>query len=72
LTARDLLEALLLPSGCDAAYTLAKAYGPGLDAFIAKMNTEAQQMGLTSTYFSKDLAVDARGLSRPTRWPGGA
>jgi serine-type D-Ala-D-Ala carboxypeptidase (penicillin-binding protein 5/6) len=52
LTARELLEALLLPSGCDAAYTLAQAYGPGLDAFIAKMNAEAQQMGLTSTYFS--------------------
>jgi serine-type D-Ala-D-Ala carboxypeptidase (penicillin-binding protein 5/6) len=46
------LEALLLPSGCDAAYTLAEAYGPGLDAFIAKMNAEAQQMGLTDTYFS--------------------
>jgi D-alanyl-D-alanine carboxypeptidase (penicillin-binding protein 5/6) len=52
LTARELLEALLLPSGCDAAYTLAEAYGPGLDAFIAKMNAEAQHMGLTSTYFS--------------------
>jgi serine-type D-Ala-D-Ala carboxypeptidase (penicillin-binding protein 5/6) len=52
LTARELLEALLLPSGCDAAYTLAEAYGPGLDAFIARMNAEAQQMGLTSTYFS--------------------
>ena len=52
LTARELLEAMLLPSGCDAAYTLAQAYGPGLDAFIAKMNAQAQQMGLTSTYFS--------------------
>jgi D-alanyl-D-alanine carboxypeptidase (penicillin-binding protein 5/6) len=52
LTARDLLEALLLPSGCDAAYTLAGAYGPGLDAFIAKMNAEARQLGLTRTYFS--------------------
>ena len=52
LTARELLEALLLPSGCDAAYTLAQAYGPGQDAFIAKMNAEAQQMGLSSTYFS--------------------
>ena len=29
LTALELLEALLLPSGCDAAYTLAQAYGPG-------------------------------------------
>jgi serine-type D-Ala-D-Ala carboxypeptidase (penicillin-binding protein 5/6) len=52
LTARELLEALLLPSGCDAAYTLAQAYGPGQDAFIAKMNAEAQQMSLGSTYFS--------------------
>jgi serine-type D-Ala-D-Ala carboxypeptidase (penicillin-binding protein 5/6) len=52
LTARELLEAMLLPSGCDAAYTLAMAYGPGLNAFIAKMNAQAQQMRLTSTYFS--------------------
>jgi serine-type D-Ala-D-Ala carboxypeptidase (penicillin-binding protein 5/6) len=52
LTAQELLEALLLPSGCDAAYTLAEAYGPGIGAFIAKMNTEAQRLGLTGTYFS--------------------
>jgi D-alanyl-D-alanine carboxypeptidase (penicillin-binding protein 5/6) len=52
LTAQELLEALLLPSGCDAAYTLAEAYGPGIDAFIAKMNTEAQRLGLSDTYFS--------------------
>jgi serine-type D-Ala-D-Ala carboxypeptidase (penicillin-binding protein 5/6) len=52
LTTVELLEALLLPSGCDAAYTLALAYGPGIDAFIAKMNAEAQRLGLTGTYFS--------------------
>ncbi len=52
LTAQELLEALLLPSGCDAAYTLAEAYGPGIDAFITKMNTEARRLGLTGTYFS--------------------
>jgi serine-type D-Ala-D-Ala carboxypeptidase (penicillin-binding protein 5/6) len=52
LTALQLLEALLLPSGCDAAFTLAEAYGPGIGAFIAKMNTEAQRLGLTDTYFS--------------------
>jgi serine-type D-Ala-D-Ala carboxypeptidase (penicillin-binding protein 5/6) len=52
LTALELLEALLLPSGCDAAYTLAQAYGPGTGAFIAKMNTEARRLGLTGTYFS--------------------
>jgi serine-type D-Ala-D-Ala carboxypeptidase (penicillin-binding protein 5/6) len=52
LTTLELLEALLLPSGCDAAYTLAGAYGPGIDAFIAKMNAEAAKLGLTSTHFS--------------------
>jgi D-alanyl-D-alanine carboxypeptidase (penicillin-binding protein 5/6) len=52
LTALELLEALMLPSGCDAAYTLALAYGPGTSTFIAKMNAEAQRLGLTQTYFS--------------------
>jgi len=52
VTTLELLEALLLPSGCDAAYTLALAYGPGIGAFIAKMNTEAQRLGLTGTHFS--------------------
>ena len=52
LTARELLEAMLLPSGCDAAYALAKSYGPGWTAFIAKMNATAQRMGLADTHFS--------------------
>jgi D-alanyl-D-alanine carboxypeptidase (penicillin-binding protein 5/6) len=52
LTARELLEALLLPSGCDAAYALAKAYGPGWTAFIATMNATARAMGLAHTHFS--------------------
>jgi len=52
LTASQLLEALLLPSGADAAYTLAAAYGPGLVAFIAKMNATARLLGMTRTHFS--------------------
>jgi len=52
LTTRELLEALLLPSGCDAAYALAKAYGPGWTDFIATMNATAQAMGLDHTHFS--------------------
>ena len=52
LTVQELLEALLLPSGADAAYTLANAYGPGLTAFIARMNATAAQMGLTHTHFT--------------------
>ena len=52
LTVQELLEGLLLPSGADAAYTLANAYGPGLDAFIARMNATAARMGLTHTHFT--------------------
>jgi serine-type D-Ala-D-Ala carboxypeptidase (penicillin-binding protein 5/6) len=52
LTARQLLYALLLPSGADAAYALAKAYGPGLAAFVAKMNATARQLGMRRTHFS--------------------
>lgn len=61
LTARQLLYALMLPSGCDAAYTLAEAFGPGQDGFIAKMNDTAHQMGLAGTHFT-----DPSGLPVPT------
>ena len=52
LTVGELLEALLLPSGADAAYTLANVYGPGLDAFVARMNATAARMGMTQTHFT--------------------
>jgi len=61
LTALQLLYAMLLPSGCDAAYTLATAYGPGRAAFIGKMNATAKKLGLTRTHFS-----DFSGLPYPT------
>jgi serine-type D-Ala-D-Ala carboxypeptidase (penicillin-binding protein 5/6) len=52
LTALQLLEGLMLPSGCDAAYVLAEAYGPGLSAFVAKMNATARELGMTRTHFA--------------------
>jgi len=52
LTSRQLLEAMLLPSGCDAAYLLATAYGPGRAAFIKKMNETAARIGMTATHFT--------------------
>ena len=51
---------MLLPSGCDAAYTLAAAYGPGLAGFIARMNATAKKLGLAKTHFS-----DFSGLPDP-------
>jgi D-alanyl-D-alanine carboxypeptidase (penicillin-binding protein 5/6) len=61
LTVRQLLYALLLPSGADAAYTLATAYGPGRNAFITRMNATARLLGMKKTHFS-----DFSGLPDPT------
>jgi serine-type D-Ala-D-Ala carboxypeptidase (penicillin-binding protein 5/6) len=63
LTAQELLEAMLLPSGCDAAYTLALAYGPGMPAFLAKMNATARRLGLLHTNFTSP-----DGLPYPTEY----
>jgi serine-type D-Ala-D-Ala carboxypeptidase (penicillin-binding protein 5/6) len=51
-TVDQLLHAMLIVSAADAAYTLANAYGPGLPAFIAKMNAQAAQLGLAHTHFT--------------------
>jgi serine-type D-Ala-D-Ala carboxypeptidase (penicillin-binding protein 5/6) len=63
LTAAQLLDAMLIPSGCDAAYALAAAYGPGLAGFVAKMNATARRLGLTKTHFT-----DFSGLPDPTEY----
>ena len=51
-TVDELLRIMLIVSAADAAYTLASAYGPGLPAFVAKMNAEAAALGLTGTHFT--------------------
>ena len=51
-TVDELLHMMLIESAADAAYTLANAYGPGLPAFIGKMNAEAARLGLTHTHFT--------------------
>jgi len=63
LTARQLLEGMLLPSGCDAAFALAGAYGPGWRAFVGKMNATARAMGLRGTHFA-----NFDGLPWPTEY----
>ncbi len=60
LTARQLLYAMMLPSGCDAAYALAEAFGPGREAFIGKMNAMAHRLGMGNTHFT-----DPSGLPVP-------
>ncbi|MGW2408485.1 D-alanyl-D-alanine carboxypeptidase family protein [Streptomyces sp. NPDC001739] len=57
LTVEQLLHAMLIPSGDDAAMALADNLGSGYttDAriadFVGRMNAEAEQLGLTGTHF---------------------
>ncbi|MFI9024220.1 D-alanyl-D-alanine carboxypeptidase family protein [Streptomyces sp. NPDC053560] len=57
LTVKQMLYAMMLPSGGDAAMALADTYGAGdtVDAriadFVNQMNVEAQALGLTGTHF---------------------
>ena len=58
VTLRDLLYGLLLPSGADAANTIAIHYAGSESKFIALMNHEAQVLGLHDTHYT-----DATGLT---------
>ncbi|MEW2521617.1 D-alanyl-D-alanine carboxypeptidase family protein [Actinacidiphila alni] len=56
-TVRQLMYAMLLPSGCDAAYALADRFGSGrtraarVKSFIGRMNSTARSLGLKNTHF---------------------
>lgn len=64
LTVAELVEAMLLPSGNDAAYILAAEAGRVIDedpwedvsvaitSFVAEMNSQAKILGLTNTHFA--------------------
>jgi serine-type D-Ala-D-Ala carboxypeptidase (penicillin-binding protein 5/6) len=65
LTARALLYAMLLPSGADAAIALADSYGPGVTAFVRKMNTLARKLGLTATHFTNFDGLLSTDISTP-------
>jgi D-alanyl-D-alanine carboxypeptidase (penicillin-binding protein 5/6) len=66
LSARDLLYAMLLPSGADAAMALAESYGPGISRFVAKMNDVARELHLTTTHFTNFDGVQDTDVSTPT------
>ncbi|MFI6923250.1 D-alanyl-D-alanine carboxypeptidase family protein [Nonomuraea spiralis] len=60
LPVSELLYALMLPSGADAAHALARTYGPGVPGFVAKMNSTARSLGMNDTHY-----VNADGLPTP-------
>lgn len=52
LTVKDLLQALLVCSGNDAANILAEHVGGSTESFASMMNTRAKELGCTSTNFT--------------------
>ncbi|GAB2812014.1 serine hydrolase [Actinocorallia aurea] len=63
LTARQLLEAMLVESGSDAAYALAESYG-GTGGFIGaqdKMNALAKRLGMKRTHYASFDGQPAQG-----------
>jgi D-alanyl-D-alanine carboxypeptidase len=58
MSLRDLLYGLLLPSGNDAAITIAEKIGGDVPTFVAMMNDKAQQLGLKDTHFTNPHGLD--------------
>lgn len=67
LSVRDLLTALLIGSGNDAAITLAEHLAGSQDAFVAQMNARASELGLRNTRFANPHGLDAPGHYSTTR-----
>jgi len=61
LSVRDLLTALLVPSGNDAAVTLADGLSGSQEAFVELMNARARELGLAHTRFANPHGLDAPG-----------
>ena len=58
MSVRDLLYGLLLPSGNDAAVTLAEGVAGSVSGFVRRMNAAARRLGLQDTSYSNPIGLD--------------
>lgn len=58
ITLRELLAALLRPSGADAALVLAEHTSGSEKDFVRLMNEEAQALGMTHSHFANAIGLD--------------
>jgi serine-type D-Ala-D-Ala carboxypeptidase (penicillin-binding protein 5/6) len=61
ISVRDLLYGLVLRSGNDAAYDLAKAAAGSERGFVREMNRYAAALGLADTHYANPIGLDQRG-----------
>lgn len=65
MTVADLIRAMMLPSGNDAAAALAGGIDESRSAFVARMNRRARQLGLRGTRFSDPIGLSSSNRSTP-------
>ncbi len=61
VTYRDLLYALLLPSGADAAQALAISLSGSTNKYVLEMNEFAQRIGMANSHFVNITGLDTNG-----------
>jgi D-alanyl-D-alanine carboxypeptidase (penicillin-binding protein 5/6) len=61
ISVRDLLYGLILRSGNDAAYDLARAAAGSEAGFVHQMNLRAAALGLADTHYANPIGLDERG-----------
>jgi D-alanyl-D-alanine carboxypeptidase (penicillin-binding protein 5/6) len=61
ISVRDLLYGLILRSGNDAAFDLARAAAGSERRFVAQMNRYAAALGLADTHYANPIGLDQRG-----------
>jgi D-alanyl-D-alanine carboxypeptidase (penicillin-binding protein 5/6) len=61
ISVRDLLYGLILRSGNDAAYDLARAAAGSERRFVDQMNRYAAALGLSRTHYANPIGLDQRG-----------
>jgi serine-type D-Ala-D-Ala carboxypeptidase (penicillin-binding protein 5/6) len=61
ISVRDLLYGLILRSGNDAAYDLARAAAGSEAAFVRQMNRYAAALGLSDSHFANPIGLDQPG-----------
>jgi D-alanyl-D-alanine carboxypeptidase (penicillin-binding protein 5/6) len=61
VSVRDLLYGLILRSGNDAAYDLARAAAGSEARFVRQMNLRAAALGLSHTHYANPIGLDQKG-----------
>ena len=59
LTYKDLLYGIMLPSGADAANTLAISLAGNIDNFVTLMNNKVTELNLENTHFDNPIGMDS-------------